>query len=227
MKVLGYRATYLNTNKFIFFILFLITFLALLIRVKYVEQTEIYNPIRADAAQYVTYGYNLYYHGVFSKDFIEKPLPDSYRSPGYPILISLAFKIGGKHYFYPVVIYFQIVFSMLLVPLTFFIGRRFISQSLALLAAILTAISPHLVSMTSYLLTEILFSFVLLSAICFLCMALERKQVIFFVISGLFFGLSYLTNETAFFLPFIIIAVLIHYHIMYRNFTKKISIGNK
>jgi 4-amino-4-deoxy-L-arabinose transferase-like glycosyltransferase len=192
---------------------------------KYVEQTEVDTPIRADAAQYVAYGYNLYYHGVFSKELSPKPSPDSYRSPGYPLLISLAFKIGGKRYFYPVVIYFQIILSALLVPLTFLVGIRFLSSTWSLLAAIFVAISPHLVSMTNYLLTETLFSFVLLSAICLFCMALERKHIIFFVTSGMLFGMAYLANETALFIPFIVIAASIYFRFKRGNITKKIFVN--
>jgi len=157
----------LFSKRIIFLTICLIISVALFIRIKYVENTKIYKPIRADARQYVIYGYNLYHHGIFSKELSSnEPLPDSSRSPGYPLLMSLAFMIGGKRGFYPIVIYTQTILSALSVYLTFLLGIRILSSVWwALFAASLVAISPHLISMTSYLLTETLFGFILLLAL--------------------------------------------------------------
>ena len=199
-----------HSKRIIYLVLCLITISALFIRIQYVEQTVIYNPIQKDARQYVNYGYNIYFHGVFSKEFSSKPSPDSFRSPGYPLLISLAFMLDGKH-FYPIVIYFQIILSTLLVPLTFLVGIRFLSLSWTLFAALLVAVSPHLISMTSYLLTETLFSFALLLAIYLFHQALEKKHLFYFIFAGALSGFAYLTNETALFIPFLFVIILIYY----------------
>lgn len=219
------QATYFG--RVVFLTVCLITVLALFIRVKYVEHTEIYNPIRADARQYVIYGYNIYSHGIFSKELSSKPSPDSFRSPGYPLLISLAFAAGGRNYFYPVSIYSQTIISALLIPLTFLIGKRFLPSSWAVLASVLVALSPHLISMTSYLLTETLFSFILLSAIYSFYCAFEKNSSFFFMLSGFLFGYAYLTNETALFLPFIIVMVSAYfvYRVQFRNLSKKMLLN--
>ncbi|MCI5158647.1 MAG: hypothetical protein D3906_09470, partial [Candidatus Electrothrix sp. AUS1_2] len=201
----------IHTKRFIFLILSFITVFALFIRVKYIEHTVIDNPIRADARQYVIYGYNIYSHGTFSQELSSKPQPDSYRSPGYPFLISLAFIIGGKHGFYPLVIYFQTILSALLIPLSFFVGRRFLPLFWSVFAALLVAVSPHLISMTSYLLTETLFSFILLAAIHSFYLSLEKKHFFYFIVSGILFGFAYLTNETALFIPFLFAAFFVYY----------------
>jgi 4-amino-4-deoxy-L-arabinose transferase-like glycosyltransferase len=117
--------------------------------------------------------------------------------------------IDGKH-FYPIVIYFQIILGTLLVPLTFFVGIRFLSLSWSLFAALLVAVSPHLISMTSYLLTETFFSFLLLSISYLLCKALEKKRLFYFIFAGLFSGFAYLTNETALFIPFLFAIISIY-----------------
>lgn len=109
----------IHSKRFTVLIVCLVTITALFLRVEYVEQTVIHTPIRADARQYVIYGYNIYSHGIFSKELSSDPSPDSFRSPGYPLLISLAVMLGGKNGFYPIVIYFQAILSALLVPLTF------------------------------------------------------------------------------------------------------------
>lgn len=69
--------------------------MALVIRVQYVRHTSIYQPIRADARQYVLYGYNLAHHGTFSREFpASAPSPDSFRLPGYPLVIALSLFTG-------------------------------------------------------------------------------------------------------------------------------------
>lgn len=213
----------IHSKRLTVLIVCLITITALFLRVKYVEQTVIHAPIRTDAKQYVTYGYNIYSHGVFSKELSSEPSPDSLRSPGYPMLISLAFMIGGKNFFYPITLYIQTIISSLLVPLTFLIGIHFLSRFWALLAATLVAISPHLISMTSYFLTETLFSFILLFSIITFYLSLKKGHLFYFILSGLLFGFTYLTNETALFLPFLFVIILIYsiYYVQRINISKK------
>jgi 4-amino-4-deoxy-L-arabinose transferase-like glycosyltransferase len=195
-------------RRLVFLILCLLTISGLFLRIKYIEQTVIVNPIRADATQYVIYGYNLKNYGTFSRSFTQNPTPDSFRSPGYPILIALGMIAGGDKGFYWIVLYTQAVIGTGLVPLTFLLGRRFLPLHWAITSSALTAFSPHLVSMTSYLLTETLFSFILLSAILVFCIAIEKQNLFLFIFGGLAFGFAYSTNETALFLPPIFAGVI-------------------
>jgi hypothetical protein len=77
----------------------------LFIRIQYIETTIIPNPIVADAKQYVTYGHNIFSHGIYSKELSNNPRPDSFRSPGYPIIIAAAMFIGrGKGHYQIIII---------------------------------------------------------------------------------------------------------------------------
>lgn len=201
----------LSPLKISILLLFIITVLALIIRIQYNYNTQIYKPIRADARQYVLYGYNLAYNGTFSQSVptSEVKLPDSLRSPGYPLLTAASFLIGGNKGFLRVIIWAQIFLSTLLVPVTFFIGIRFLRLWGALIASFLVALSPHLVSMTSYVLTETLFSFLLVSSTISLYYSLKHTNLVLIIVSGLLFGASYLTNETALFIPYIFIIIML------------------
>ncbi|NJL60253.1 MAG: phospholipid carrier-dependent glycosyltransferase [Desulfobacteraceae bacterium] len=106
-----------------------------------------------------------------------------------------------KYYF--ITLYIQAVLSALLIPLTFLIGIRFLSSGASIIATVMVAFSPHQISLTSYLLTETLFSVTLLSAIFCFYYTLKEKKAILFAASGVLFGFAYLTNETALFIPFI------------------------
>ncbi len=186
-------------------LLFIIFSIALLIRIQYVNTTIIPKPIVADARQYVIYGHNLIMHGIYSKEDTENPAPDSFRSPGYPMFIALALFFGGDQGYFPIVIFTQVILSSLLVLLTYYIGILFLRSYYAILAATLVALNPHLISISSYILTETFFSFfILASMICFI-IALLKERMFLFLFAALLFGYTYLINETAFFIPIIFV----------------------
>jgi len=186
-------------------LLLLVIVLSLFIRIRYQQVMEIDSPIRSDALDFVTYGYNIVSYEIYSKDSSSDRMPDSYRSPGYPFVIALSFLIGGKKGFYPLILYFQTAISTLMVFFTFLMGKRFLSLWSALIATLLVALSPHLISMTSYLLTETLFGFLLLSALLCLDHSIKTHKTTPILCAAILFGYAYLVNETTLFLPYLLI----------------------
>ncbi len=183
-------------------ILVVVTLTGFTIRAAYIEETVIRSPIRADARQYVIYALNLINHKTFSVEYpSDSPTPDSFRSPGYPAFISLALLMSGEKY-YQSIQYSQVLLSTLMIPATYLLGTAFLPLWGALTAAFLVALSPHLVTSASYVLTETLFGTLLTVALLLFSLAIGRSKRSLFVISGLFFGLAYLVNEVALFLPF-------------------------
>ena len=80
-----------------FLLLFLIFLTALLMRTQYLRLVDSQILIAKDAKQYVNYGHNLIHHQTFSMgDSATLPQPDSFRSPGYPVLIASSMLIGGE-----------------------------------------------------------------------------------------------------------------------------------
>ncbi len=171
---------------------------ALLLRVEYVRRTEVENPFRADAGEYARYAANLLTHGTFSREPPAEapPSPDAFRSPGYPAFLAVAFWLDERDPL-PLVTFAQALLSALLAPLTFGLGARFLPRPAALGAALLVALSPHLVTLAGYLLTEVLFGFLLLAALSVLVSALSRESPGRAAASGALFGLACLVNETA------------------------------
>lgn len=190
--------------------LFFVFFIAVLLRVNYVRKTVDDITIARDAEHYVTYGRNLAFYRTFSKQNDKfTPIPDSFRSPGYPFFIALAMKIGGESKYLKLVVYTQAFLSAALVPLTFFAGMFFLPIPAAIAAALLVAISPHLVTTTACLLTETLYSFLLLSAICVFQLALRNFTIWLAGTAAVLFGCAFLTNETTLFIPIILSLVII------------------
>jgi 4-amino-4-deoxy-L-arabinose transferase-like glycosyltransferase len=185
-------------------LIILILAIALIFRLLFFDQLVLPKPIRADAREYLIYAYNLVNHGTYSKAYpAEKPQPDAWRSPGYPLVVALAVLIGGLKHAYTIMIYFQVVIGSLCVFMTYSLGRRLMPSRAALAAAGLVALSPHLISTSSNLLTETLFALMLLAGIQAYYWALERRTVISFLLCALFFGYTYLINETGLFIPWI------------------------
>lgn len=157
-----------------------------------------------DAREYVAYGHNLVDHRTYSRELsVDNPTPDSYRSPGYPLLIAFSIVVGGEKHYRAIVVITQAVLGALLVPLTFLTGLYLLPTGGAMVAALLVAINPHMIAATSYLLTETLFSFLLLLAIWLFYYALFKGRRLPFILTGVCFGCAYLTNEITLFLPFL------------------------
>jgi 4-amino-4-deoxy-L-arabinose transferase-like glycosyltransferase len=201
---------YYSARQDSIFIILLVA-MALIFRLLFADQLVPPKAVRNDARDYLVYAYNLTNHGTYSKEYFTKePQPDAWRSPGYPLVVALALLIGGAKHYYSIMIYFQIVISTLCVAMTYFLGRRLMPNWAALSAAGLVAFCPHLISISSNLLVETLFSFMLLAGIQAYYRALERKTVSSFLINALFFGYAYLTNETSLFVPWIFALVTVY-----------------
>ena len=169
-------------------------------------------PIHADARQYIKYGYNLVYNSVYSMDFPSShPKPDAFRSPGYPLLIASSMRLADGLDFIPTILYLQAIIGAVTVLLTYLLAKHFTSKSLALVAATLVGLSPHLIAISAYILTETLASFLIVAALLSFQKAFKGGGLFWYAIAGMLFGWGYLTNETLLFLPFIIGGVtLIH-----------------
>ncbi len=196
-------------------LLIALTLLALGIRAAYVATAVVDNPIRADAAQYVRYGYNLAFHGVYSSaqapDVLE---PDSFRSPGYPLqLAALLALVDNPAAFYRTQLVIQAFLSALVVPIVILLARRTMRESYALAVGLMTALMPHQVTSSGYLLTETLQSFLFAASILGFVTSLARHRISTSVLAGILFGLLYMTNEATLLLaPLLVALVLLGSH---------------
>ena len=192
-----------------FWVLALLFACGLALRVGFVHTTKLAEPIHSDALQYLAYASNLVDRGVYSKDTTAPPTPDSFRAPGYPMLVALSLWIaaddgvGTDNAAYRFLLDVQAVLGALMVPLTFALGRRFLPTWAAVVAAGAVALSPHLVSLTFYVLTAPLYGLLALAGVTAFTIALEKRRVAWFAGSGLLLSGAFLTNSTALPLPLI------------------------
>lgn len=207
----------------------LIVVLAFALRLFYVLDAKVENPIAGDVNQYVLYAWNLMHSGTFSSSLpLEgNPIvPDGYRGPGYPLLLAAAMKLAGNaqlavhvmperlaliakpatwiSYTYLI----QAVLGSLTVAITMAIASGWLGRMASIWAGLGVALWPHLVVFCGVLLSETLFGFTLLSAIGLLCVARERRSFIAAIGAGLAFGAVYLVNPVIALFPFIAFFVL-------------------
>lgn len=175
----------------------LVFLVAVFVRVHYVASIEGYTPYRSDAAKYVLIALNLHNFGIYSSQYAEAPGPeaDAFISPGYPLLIYVfrTFTEDFTVLFYALV-GFQALTGALSALLVLAIGRRLMPFGLALAPAFLTALAPHQVVSTGYLLTENWHAFLVLLGLWVLLRGFESERAATWFLGGVVLGAAALTR---------------------------------
>lgn len=185
------------------FALFLVTCLGLFLRMGMVDMVDGTIPIRNDAMEYFSYAANLKLYGTYSMDWIGElvdsgtlPMPDRNRPPGYALFLYPFATWPPTQEMVHDIRVAQVVLDTLTIILAFFIFRHFLAFTPALGATLLVALSPHLVSMNIYLLTETLFTFVLALFMLSAIQAYSRRSLALGLLAGCLLGLSQLIKPT-------------------------------
>ena len=150
--------------------------LAAYFRIVAVQETRVDHPIRGDAREYYLNAYNLTHYGIYSRSlgqFASPPtqiVPDAYRPPGLPLIISAFMSLWPQHEkilnrvlsvdLAPgiatviCVLFVNVALGIATVILSFLSASMILPLPAAIAVGLLTACSPHLISMTTYMLTE-------------------------------------------------------------------------
>ncbi len=180
------------------------------------------NPIVADAHQYDQIALNIT-KGYYSLDDLEPYTPTMLREPLYPFFLSIIYKVFGHHY--NIVYIFQICLFSLTCLFTYIISKSIFDYKVATLSGILISIFPTLANYPSYILTETLFSFLLILSIFLLLKSFKLKKTSIFFYSGISLGLVSLTKAVGLlFILFVIISMIISYNKLRKNFFLNIFI---
>lgn len=182
------------------YVLLAILLVAFDLRMQSVVYSVVDTPVRADAREYVLYAHNLKNYGTYSRsdtfatDGTANPVPDAKRAPLYPLFIALFLDKQPTTDNVVIITRVQAVISTFTVLLVFWIARRILPAPWALAAAALTAISPHLVTMNIYLLSETLFCFFVVLAILLIIRSAEKSGIVTPMLAGLALGASALAH---------------------------------
>jgi 4-amino-4-deoxy-L-arabinose transferase-like glycosyltransferase len=168
----------------------------------FVATAVVQSPLRVDAGQYAQYAKNLVEHGVYSLATTVPPPPDSFRSPGYPLLLALCRLFGGDAGWYALAIALQVVLGTATVLLCYRLARHWLLFPIALSAAALCALSPHLVVAGAYVLTECTTTFALLAGLVLLVPERGRWRLLG---AGAVLGYAALCNEALVVVPMVLV----------------------
>lgn len=193
----------------------LVILLGVYLRLEAVRITEVDNPFRPDSADYTAYAYNLERHGIYSRDkstiFSNSaaPQPDALRAPGYPLLLSLLVSDNIKA-FLTRSVYSQALISAATLILVLLLSCMCMKRWYALATTFLAAISPHLVIMNTYVLSETVFTFWLVLLILTLARAQSKESAALWITGSVLLAIATLTRPTItyFILPLVLFAWL-------------------
>jgi 4-amino-4-deoxy-L-arabinose transferase-like glycosyltransferase len=199
-----------------YIVLLLILSLSAFIQFTVVTHTEVISPFRADAREYFFSAYNLDHYGVYSsqvtwppEQHLQAPPADAIATPGYPLFLRL---VGHPE---PTLDYerrvglAQAALGVVSVWMMYLIAVRFLRRRWACVAALLTAISPHLAVSSTYVLTESLFFFLLLACVLGLLHAIESTKRWPYLLVGLLLGVCCLVRSTMLFAPILALIAVV------------------
>jgi hypothetical protein len=181
-------------------------------------ETTVRHPIQGDASDYYYYAYNMRKHHTYSRQINPssyskyQPAPDAVRSPGYPLALSLLIDSPPSRKLIKKIELFQMLLSSLTLLIAFYFFRCFLPLTFGGVAAILVALSPHLIIYNSYLLAETFFCFALILVGILVSRFARKPSIWFSIMLGSLMGMAALIRPSLQFFPFVMaIIIMIHY----------------
>ena len=148
---------------------------------------------------YVTLASNMLNLGVFSSETIAPFTPNLFRTPIYPLMLAAVFATLGTEI---AVIMLQLIIGSTTALLVFLLARELrLSPIAGLVAACLIAVDPVSILLSNRLLTETLFTQVLIASLCLLARYRNKKQLRWLIASAIVLALAALTRPIAQVLP--------------------------
>ena len=134
-----------------------------------VEKTQV---IAGDAVLYQLLAKQILYHFSFAGNEM--------RTPGYPAFLAITyFFIGFKPW---MILLLQILMNCFSVYLLYKITQKVFNETAAIVAAFILAIDPHQILICHFLYPDILFSTLLLITLYILIVALDKKNIYYFIL---------------------------------------------
>jgi len=149
----------------------------------------------------------------------DRVLSDGVRSPLYPALLATFAEREWSFFTWSKIL--SLSFGLILVLAVYIIGGRLFDHTTGVLAALLLSINMEFILHSTVVLAESLLSLLMLLTWFFMVLALQKpKQIKFWMIAGLFAGMTYLAKGTGLIIiiSFVLTATLLFsYRIWFRR----------
>ena len=206
MSIAAWRSSRRLGNLVANIALLLILLLSAYLQFTVVANTEVISPYRADAREYFFSAYNLDHYGVYSSQVTwppeqqrQAPSSDAQVVPGYPLFLRLVGHPEPTIEYEHRIMRVQAALAVISVWLVYAIVARFLPRSWACMTAFFVAISPHLIVSSTYVLTESVFFFLILTSILGTLHAIESGGRWRFFLAGIAWGVSAMVRSTTLF----------------------------
>lgn len=156
-----------------------------------------------DSYSYINAANALYYNGTFTRN----GYPELLRTPGYPLLLLLGIWFDNVVL---TTLILQIFISTISVYLVYKISFIiFEKREISVICALYAMIDPLSITYNSLLLTETLYTFLLLLFIMLFFIYLKNNELIFLILSAIMIAFATYVRPVSYFLPIIICIYLI------------------
>ncbi len=163
-----------------------------------------------DTGEYLALADNLYNYGAYSLNHFPDFIPSLRRAPGYPYFLTLFHWFGGGRVSFQAVAFVQCVLDSLTAAAVFLLARKVVSKPFAVGCALVYALHPGAILRSRLILTECLFTFLLVAGVLFLLESLENEKKRLLIFGALMLGFAVLTRPVAIVLPVLFVfAVLL------------------
>jgi 4-amino-4-deoxy-L-arabinose transferase-like glycosyltransferase len=155
-------------------------------------------PVAEYSPEYMNLAHNLSL-GIFSQSPHPPFVPDTFRTPGYPVFLNVLFRLGDVQW----VALVQILLASATVVLTYLLAKRISGRiEVGVLAAVLLMMSITNFVYAMTLDAETLLTFILVSAV-YLYMYIEDREpkVLSYALLGLLLGIGILVKPVLVFVP--------------------------
>lgn len=211
----GSRMAFWTARKRLLAAGIVVLLLASYLRVAAGADTVIDEPFRGDAAHYYITAYNINTYGVYSHVHVVKdgvaipPPPDAFLTPGYPLFLALFVDAPPNLPTFRTVTYWQQLLGVAAVALILILLIP-ISPWVSASAALLAAISPHLITVATYMLSETLFSVLLLLSLLVIGLhtGAGRWRLPVLIAGGVLLGIAALTRPVLELFPLAVVFLL-------------------
>jgi len=160
---------------------------------------------RPDSPSYYSTALNLVDGYGYSSSSSAPYTPNIMRTPTYPFFLAFLFEIFGKNFH--VVAFAQIILSVMTIVLAYYAVLRFGTQKQAFLGALLLTCSTGSVIFSNYILTETLFSWLLMIITWLLIKYHENQEGKVAVLMGILCGVLILCRPVAILFPLVVVVL--------------------
>jgi 4-amino-4-deoxy-L-arabinose transferase-like glycosyltransferase len=151
---------------------------------------------------------NLLRYGVFSSDRTPPLTPDLDRTPVYPVMLAGVFAVAGHSP--AAAILFQILLGSVTALLTYGLSRELgLSARVGILAALIVALDPLSIMTANYLLTETLFTLLLVGSVWAMVRYWNTGDSRWLLLATILVALTSLTRPISQFLPLALLPLFV------------------